>query len=66
MLKSHIAPVERPRCPTYKKTMVLVRSAPSGSRHEVRTFECAKCGRDKIVEATDPLYVLSNAPQKSL
>jgi hypothetical protein len=34
--------------------MVRVRSAPSHSGLEVRTFECAKCGRDKIVEAIDP------------
>jgi len=35
--------------------MLLVLAAPSRSGFEVRTFECAKCGQDKIVETMDPL-----------
>jgi hypothetical protein len=54
-MKSHIAAIERPRCPNHRERMVLVREVPGRSGFEVRTFECAKCGQDKVVETKDPL-----------
>jgi hypothetical protein len=35
--------------------MLLIRLVPNGGGSDVQTFECAKCGEEKIVETKDPL-----------
>ncbi len=50
MSQPPIAALECPRCPKCEEPMLLIRSLENGSRSEVRTFECAKCGQDKIIE----------------
>jgi transcription elongation factor Elf1 len=37
------------------RNYLLIRLAPNGAASQVQTFECPKCGQDKIVETTDPM-----------
>jgi len=46
--------IERPVCPTCRKTMVIVRISPSSPGRLEYTFECPKCQRleKKVLEVS--------------